>query len=53
MDQDNRDVTQVRVENVPSERASENIEAWEKKHAVEETPAPGGDLSDDAESGGP
>ena len=36
-----------------SERAEENIEAWEKKRAEEIGSDRRDDLSDDAESGGP
>ncbi len=36
-----------------SERAEENIEAWEKKRAEEIGSDNREDLSDDAESGGP
>ncbi len=46
-------VTPLEAESALSERAEENIEAWEKKRATERGQTRREDLSDDAESGGP
>jgi hypothetical protein len=36
-----------------SDRAAENIAAWEKKRAVQQNPGARDEPSDDAEAGGP
>lgn len=44
--------TAAEGETEPSERAAENIVAWEKKHVAQRTPGARDEPSDDAEAGG-
>jgi hypothetical protein len=45
--------TTAEDETQPSERAAENIAAWEKKRAAQRPPGGRDEPSDDAEAGGP